>query len=52
MQAIICRGLGKTYGAKKIAIKNAINKGQIVHLSSPMHDRTGRNSFFVDIHEF
>jgi len=48
------RGLGKTYGAKKIVIKNAINKGQqFIYLRRYKTELKGRNSFFADIqHEF
>lgn len=48
------RGLGKTYGAKKIAIKNAINRGQqFIYLRRYKTELKGRNSFFADIaHEF
>ena len=44
------RGLGKTYGAKKIVIKNAINKGQqFIYLRRYKTELKGRNSFFTDI---
>ena len=44
------RGLGKTYGAKKIVIKNAINKGQqFIYLRRYKTELKGRNSFFADI---
>lgn len=48
------RGLGKTYGAKKIVIKNAINKGQqFIYLRRYKTELKGRDSFFADIqHEF
>ena len=48
------RGLGKTYGAKKIVIKNAIEKGQqFIYLRRYKTELRGRNSFFTDIqHEF
>ena len=44
------RGLGKTYGAKKIVIKNAINKGQqFIYLRRYKTELKGRASFFADI---
>lgn len=48
------RGLGKTYGAKKIVIRNAIRKGeQFIYLRRYKSELKGRNSFFADIaHEF
>lgn len=48
------RGLGKTYGAKKIVIRNAIEKGQqFIYLRRYKTELRGRNSFFADIqHEF
>lgn len=48
------RGLGKTYGAKKFVIRNAINKGQqFIYLRRYKEELKGRFSFFADIaHEF
>lgn len=48
------RGLGKTYGAKKIAIRNAIRRGeQFIYLRRYRTELKGRESFFSDIaHEF
>lgn len=48
------RGTGKTYGAKKIAIKNAIEKGeQFIYLRRHKVEQKGRFTFFDDIaHEF
>lgn len=48
------RGTGKTYGAKKIAIKNAIEKGeQFIYLRRHRVEQKGRFTFFDDIsHEF
>ena len=46
------RGLGKTYGAKKIVIKNAIEKGQqFIYLRRYKTELKGRNSFFADIQQ-
>ena len=48
------RGTGKTYGAKRIAIKNAIEKGeQFIYLRRHRVEQKGRFTFFDDIaHEF
>lgn len=56
------RGLGKTYGAKKLAIKNylksrrehgADNADMFIYLRRFIEEMKGRNSFFMDIaHEF
>lgn len=48
------RGTGKTYGAKKIVIKNAIEKGeQFIYLRRHKVEQKGRFTFFDDIaHEF
>ena len=48
------RGTGKTYGAKKIAISNAIKKGeQFIYLRRHRVEQKGRFTFFDDIaHEF
>lgn len=48
------RGTGKTYGAKKIAIKNALEKGeQFIYLRRHKVEQKGRFTFFDDIaHEF
>ena len=48
------RGTGKTYGAKKIAITNAIKKGeQFIYLRRHRVEQKGRFTFFDDIaHEF
>lgn len=48
------RGLGKTYGAKKRVILNAIRKGeQFIYLRRYKTEIKGRASFFADIfHEF
>ena len=48
------RGTGKTYGAKKIAIANAIKKGeQFIYLRRHRVEQKGRFTFFDDIaHEF
>lgn len=48
------RGTGKTYGAKKIAIKNAVEKGeQFIYLRRHKVEQKGRFTFFDDIaHEF
>lgn len=48
------RGLGKTYGAKKKAIRDGINKGdQFIYLRRFKTELEGRGTFFADIeHEF
>ena len=48
------RSTGKTYGAKRIAIKNAIEKGeQFIYLRRHRVEQKGRFTFFDDIaHEF
>lgn len=48
------RGLGKTYGAKKKAINNAIKKGeQFIYLRRYKTEMSSRTTFFADIeHEF
>lgn len=48
------RGLGKTYGAKKMVIRDAIHKGeQFIYLRRYKSELKGRKSFFADIsHEF
>ena len=49
------RGLGKTYGAKKIVIRNAIRKGeQFIYLRRYKDElRISKDTFFADIqHEF
>ena len=48
------RGTGKTYGAKKIVINNAIRKGeQFIYLRRNKVEQKGRFTFFDDIaHEF
>lgn len=44
------RGLGKTYGAKKKVISNAINKGeQFIYLRRYKTEMTARNTFFDDL---
>lgn len=48
------RGLGKTYGAKKLVIRKAINNGeQFIYLRRYKTELTGKMTFFDDIqHEF
>lgn len=48
------RGTGKTYGAKRIAITNAVRKGeQFIYLRRHKVEQKGRFTFFDDIaHEF
>ena len=48
------RGLGKTYGAKKIVIKNAIERGEeFIYLRRYKPELKNRDNFFSDIaHEF
>lgn len=48
------RGLGKTYGAKKIVIKNAIERGEeFIYLRRYRPELKNRDNFFSDIaHEF
>lgn len=48
------RGIGKTYGAKKKAIKNGIEKGeQFIYLRRYKTELSTRTTFFADIaHEF
>lgn len=48
------RGVGKTYGAKRLAIKNAINKGeQFIYLRRYKSELKNAPNFFNDIaHEF
>jgi hypothetical protein len=44
------RGLGKTYGAKKWAIKDGLTgRGQFIYLRRYETELKGRNSFFADI---
>lgn len=48
------RGLGKTYGAKKFAIRDALRNGnQFIYLRRYKTELNGRGTFFADIeHEF
>lgn len=48
------RGLGKTYGAKKLAIKNFLrNRDMFVYLRRYKEELVARDTFFADIqHEF
>lgn len=48
------RGLGKTYGAKRKAIRAAIDKGEeFIYLRRYKSEMSARNTFFADIaHEF
>lgn len=48
------RGIGKTYGAKKFVIKNAIKAGeQFIYVRRYRSELKGRTTFFADIaHEF
>lgn len=54
LMVVGARGTGKTFGAKKIAIKNAIEKGeQFIYLRRHRVEQKGRFTFFDDIaHEF
>ena len=46
------RGLGKTYGAKKYVIKNAIeNQEQFIYLRRYKTELLGRTTFFADIEQ-
>lgn len=45
------RGIGKTFGTKRRAIRNAINKGeQFIYLRRYKSELSGRATFFADIH--
>ena len=48
------RGLGKTYGAKRMVIKNMLEKGeQFIYLRRYRPELKGCKTFFADIsHEF
>lgn len=54
MFVVGARGLGKTYGAKKFVIKDALRNGnQFIYLRRYKTELLGRGTFFADIaHEF
>lgn len=54
MFVVGARGLGKTYGAKKFVIRDALRNGnQFIYLRRYKTELTGRGTFFADIaHEF